>query len=154
MKTHSKFDYDLWTTVENGVKKYWSRVKSTGEETEVSKEIFRFMNNEDKKIRREITDTIEAAGTIYSLDAPGENGLTLYDIIADPLNLDESNIQHTLLEHFKKTLPDSQRNFFVEVIEHGQTIQEYAVVHNVSGSAVYKVYDKIKKKLKKFALGG
>ncbi|MDD4492980.1 MAG: hypothetical protein PHV32_01295 [Eubacteriales bacterium] len=154
MKTHSTFDYDLWTTDENGEKKYWTRIKSSGEVTEVSEEIFRYMNSEDKKIRRQITETINASGTVYSLDATNEDGLTLLDTINDSFDLEASYMMHSFFESFKETLPDIQRTFFSEVFENGQTIQDYAIAHGISGSAAYKVNDKINKKLKKFALGG
>jgi len=154
MKTHSTFDYDLWTTDENGEKKYWTRIKSTGEVSEVSEEIFRYMNSEDKKIRRQVNETIHVSGIVYSLDATNEDGLTLLDTISDPYDLEGSYMLHSLLESFKETLPDSQRLLFTEVFENGQTIQGYAIAHGISGSAAYKVNDKINKKLKKFALGG
>lgn len=154
MKTHSTFDYDLWTTDENGEKKYWTRIKSSGEVTEVSEEIFRYMNSEDKKIRRQINETIDVTGTVYSLDAINEDGLTLLDTINDPFNLEDSYMMHSFLGNFKETLPDSQRELFTEVFENGQTIQDYAFAHRISGSAAYKVNVKITKKLKKFALGG
>ena len=34
MYKSKEFDYDLWTTTENGTKHYWARVKATGEVTE------------------------------------------------------------------------------------------------------------------------
>ena len=33
MQTLKEFDYNLWTTEENGIKKYWVGVKETGEST-------------------------------------------------------------------------------------------------------------------------
>ena len=38
MKTLKEFDYDLWAIEENGRKRYFARIKATGEETEVSLE--------------------------------------------------------------------------------------------------------------------
>ena len=36
MKALREFDYDLWAIVDNGKKRYFARVKATGEETEIS----------------------------------------------------------------------------------------------------------------------
>ncbi len=49
MKTPKEFDYDLWTT-EDG--KYMVRVKSTGEVTEVERDVMRVLRAEEKKMRR------------------------------------------------------------------------------------------------------
>ena len=153
MKTHSEFDYDLWTTEENGIKRYWTKIKASGEVTEVNKEIFRYMNSEDKNLRRRITETIDEAGTIYSLDAVYESGLSLLDVLSDPFSVEESYVLKSFMESFEKTLPENQRKLFVEVYEKGQTIQDYAALNGISGSAAYKINDKITKKIKKFALG-
>ena len=34
-----EFDYDLRTTVESGTKRYWAKVRATGELTEISHEV-------------------------------------------------------------------------------------------------------------------
>ena len=35
MKTLKEFDYDLWAIEENGRKRYFARIKATGEETDI-----------------------------------------------------------------------------------------------------------------------
>lgn len=40
MKALKEFDYNLWTTEENGVKKYFVGVKATGEVTEVDLSVY------------------------------------------------------------------------------------------------------------------
>ena len=67
MQTLKEFDYNLWTTEENGIKKYWVGVKATGEVVEVDLEVMRLLRNEEKKLRREIEDQSEM-GTVLSLD--------------------------------------------------------------------------------------
>ena len=47
MKTLKEFDYDLWAIEENGRKRYFARIKATGEETEVSLEVMRLLLNQD-----------------------------------------------------------------------------------------------------------
>ena len=43
MKALKEFDYNLWTTEENGVKKYFVGVKATGEVTEVDAEVMKVL---------------------------------------------------------------------------------------------------------------
>ena len=67
MHTPIEFDYDLWTTEENGQKHYWARVKRTGEVTEISHDVMKFLRSEEKKIKRDLIDILET-GTVLSLD--------------------------------------------------------------------------------------
>ena len=66
------FDYDLWTTVEDGVKHYWAKVRETGEITEISHEVMVYLRSEEKRIYREIVMT-RNEGTILSLDIPHDD---------------------------------------------------------------------------------
>ena len=43
MKALKDFDYNLWTTGENGVKKYFVGIKATGEVTEVDAEVMKLL---------------------------------------------------------------------------------------------------------------
>ena len=54
MKTLKEFDYDLWAEEKDGQKRYYVRVKSTREVTEVSIEVMRILANDEKKMRRNI----------------------------------------------------------------------------------------------------
>jgi len=58
MKSLKEFDYDIWTKEENGNKRCFARIKSTGEITEISIEVMRLLRNEEKKLRREIEESI------------------------------------------------------------------------------------------------
>ncbi len=69
-KTPKEFDYDLWTT-EDG--KWMVRIKSTGEVTEVDREVMKALRAEEKWMRRKMTGAPvpgaeEATTTILSLD--------------------------------------------------------------------------------------
>ena len=68
MKALKEFDYNLWTTEENGVKKYFVGVKATGEVTEVDAEVMKVLRNEEKKMRRHIEEEGEL-GAPLSLDS-------------------------------------------------------------------------------------
>ena len=46
------FDYDLWTTVEDGVKHYWANVRETGEITEISHEVMVYLRSEEKRMEK------------------------------------------------------------------------------------------------------
>ena len=52
MKTLKEFDYDLWAIEENGRKRYFARIKATGEETEVSLEVMRLLLSQEKQMLR------------------------------------------------------------------------------------------------------
>ena len=67
MKALKDFDYNQWTTEENGIKKYFVGIKATGEVTEVDAEVMKLLRNEEKKMRRHIEEEIEL-GTPLSLD--------------------------------------------------------------------------------------
>ena len=70
MRTHKDFDYDLWTTGENEAKRYWVRIKATGEVTEVSHDVMKLLRKEDKRLYREYEESQNLGITILSLDAP------------------------------------------------------------------------------------
>lgn len=61
MKTLKDFDYNLWTTEENGIKKYYVRTKTTGEVTEVDAGVMRLLRSEEKKMRRYIKEKTYSA---------------------------------------------------------------------------------------------
>lgn len=50
MKTLKEFDYDLWAIEENGRKRYFARIKATGEEAEVSLEVMRLLLRQEKQM--------------------------------------------------------------------------------------------------------
>ena len=68
MKTLKEFDYDLWAIEENGRKRYFARIKATGEETEVSLEVMRLLLRQEKQMRREYAKQ-QTIGPVPSLDA-------------------------------------------------------------------------------------
>ena len=68
MKTLKDFDYNLWATEENGIKKYYVRTKTTGEVTEADAGVMRLLRSEEKKMRRYIKEQ-NILGTPLSLDS-------------------------------------------------------------------------------------
>ena len=73
MKTLKEFDYDLWAIEENGRKRYFARIKATGEETEVSLEVMRLLLRQEKQMRREYAKQ-QIIGPVLSLDAIRDGG--------------------------------------------------------------------------------
>ena len=73
MKTLKEFDYDLWAIEENGRKRYFARIKATGEETEVSLEVMRLLLRQEKQMRREYAKQ-QTIGPVLSLDAIHDGG--------------------------------------------------------------------------------
>ena len=72
MRTPREFDYFLWTE-KGDTTRYYVKLKSTGETTEVSREVMRCLRNEEKKIRRAIES--EAENQIVSLEQTSEDYL-------------------------------------------------------------------------------
>ena len=73
MKTLKEFDYDLWAIEENGRKRYFARIKATGEEAEVSLEVMRLLLSQEKQMRREYAKQ-QTIGPVLSLDAIRDGG--------------------------------------------------------------------------------
>ena len=61
MYKNKKFDYDLWTTNDEGIKRYWVRIRATQEVVEVDLKTLRFLRTEEKKIFRKTETTDENA---------------------------------------------------------------------------------------------
>ena len=68
MKTLHEFDYDLWAIEDNGKKRYFARIKATGEETEISLKVMRLLLAQEKQMRREYAKR-QSVGTVLSLDS-------------------------------------------------------------------------------------
>jgi len=154
MKTYSEFDYGLWTTQEQNGKKYWARIKITGEVIEISAEIMRYLNLEDKRMRRHIEEATAANVAVYSIDTPTDDGLTMMDTVSDSFDLEEDITNKMLIHELKNQLSSGQLNYFIEVFEHGKTLSEYAKEHGISPAAAHKRSAKIANKLKKISEGG
>lgn len=153
MKTHSEFDYDLWTTNYNGIIKYWSRVKSTGEVTEINEEIMRFLNSEDKRLRRHLMQASDAEVSVLSLDMPLESGLSLLDTLEDSTDIEDMVTNHMMITKIKEQLTPGQLKYFIKVFEQGQKLSEYAAEQGIAVSTAHGISEKVKKKFKNFFEG-
>lgn len=151
MYKSKEFDYDLWTTQEGGAKRYWARVKATGEVAEISIEIMRCLRTEEKRIYREI-EASQKCGAMLSLeflhDEEKEGWLTDHGVGA-------SEMESILTEEaFRQLLTPAQLSVFNECLIEGKSQTAYAAIHGVSVPMVNKHIHAIRKKAKIFFCNG
>ena len=142
MKTLKEFDYDLWTTNEDGKKRYFARVKKTGEVTEISLEVRRYLMSLEKQI---------GFRTIRSMDA-----MICDDDMCDSIWLldktqdaEDDIIFEEMAAEFADTLTPLQRSVFYECMLGGKKLVEYASEHDMNPRCVAAAVKLIRKKAKK-----
>ena len=147
MYKSKEFDYDLWTTTENGTKHFWARVKATGEVTEVSHEVMCFLRSEEKKLYREIA-AVRKHGSTLSLDVPhGEEKESWFE----DHGIGMSDMEIALVEEdFRKLLTPIQLAVFEECIVGSTTLSDFAIQKGITKQSVSDVVNGIRKKAKKF----
>ena len=122
-KTPIEFDYDLWTT-EDG--KCMVRVKTTGEVTEVGREVMKALRAEEKRIRRALRsnegtakDGIAHQPRTFSLSAVSENEMEKSDWLVDPTsgfaNVEARLFVESAMSYFRRLSRKSFRAVFSEV---------------------------------------
>ena len=147
MYKSKEFDYDLWTTQEGGIKRYWARVKATGEVAEISIEIMRCLRTEEKRLYREIEVSQKRGSTLsleFLYDEEKAGWLSDYGVGA-------SEMENTLTEEaFRQLLTPAQLSVFDECLIEGKSQTAYAAIHSISIPVVNKHIHAIRKKAKKF----
>lgn len=151
MKTLREFDYDLWAVMDNGKKRYFARIKATGEETEISLEVMRLLLSQEKQMRREYAK-LKNFGTVLSLDCiRNEEDVDESAWLLDPRQNIESNLLwEDLKDDFCKMLTASQLSVFNECLIGGKSQVAYAAEHGVTKQCVFDTIALIRKKAKKF----
>ena len=151
MKTLREFDYDLWATEENGKKRYFARVKATGEETEISLKVMRLLLSQEKQMRREYAKR-KNFGTVLSLEAIcDEEDVGEASWLLDAEQKIETDIlMEDLKDDFCKTLTDNQLSIFNECLINGKSQVAYAAEHGVTKQSVFDTITLIRKKAKKY----
>lgn len=150
-KTPIEFDYDLWTT-EDG--KCMVRVKRTGEQCEVSRETFRILRNEEKKLRRSYAGTQnsedeEQICPILSLDTIPEDDVKEASWLTDPHSLEGNVLAEIFIEEFCRTLSPVQAIFFRDCILNRQSVCEFSTKYNIHRATAWRWKKEIQEKLKK-----
>ena len=147
MKTLKEFDYDLWAIEENGRKRYFARIKATGEEAEVSLEVMRLLLSQEKQMRREYAKQ-QTIGPVLSLDAIRDGGsMDESAWLLDTRQRIDSEVAE-LTDAFCKTLTDSQRSIFTECLIEGKSQSAYAAEHGMTRQSVHDTIALIRKKAK------
>ena len=104
MKTPIEFDYDLWTTKDG---KCMVRVKSTGETCEVSREAFRVLRAEEKRLRRSYTAAAsdgDEAHPILSLNVLPEDSEKSPSWLTDHADFTDEVLTKMVIQEFRATL--------------------------------------------------
>ena len=149
MKTLKEFDYDLWAIEENGRKRYFARIKATGEETEVSLEVMRLLLSQEKQMRREYAKQ-QTIGPVLSLAAIRDGGSMDESawLLDTRQRIDSEVLTAELTDAFCKMLTDSQRSIFTECLIEGKSQTAYAAEHGISVPMVNKQIRAIRGKAK------
>jgi len=149
MKKLKEFDYDLWAIEENGRKRYFARIKATGEEAEVSLEVMRLLLSQEKQMRREYAKQ-QTIGPVLSLDAIRDGGSMdeAAWLLDTRQRIDSEVLTAELTDAFCKTLTDSQRSIFRECLIEGKSQTAYAAEHGISVPMVNKQIRAIRGKAK------
>jgi hypothetical protein len=152
-KTPIEFDYDLWTT-EDG--KCMVRVKRTSEQCEVSRETFRLLRNEEKKLRRSFQKTSceneeGYSCTLLSLDIVSDDDVQSQPSwLADPTNIESEVLTKVFIEEFCRTLTPVQAIFFKECILNRQCIRTFLDKYQIGRTTAWRWQNEIREKLKNF----
>ena len=154
-KTPIEFDYDLWTT-EDG--QCMVRVKRTGEQYEVSRETFRILRTEEKKLRRSMTgvpvsesnDTDETA-TLLSLDYVSVAGAEEMSPawLEDSFDMENSVITRMLEEELRHSLTERQLGIYLSCVVGGISYKDYADANGMTYQNVQQSIVLIRKKAQK-----
>lgn len=150
MKTIKEFDYDLWAIEENGEKKYFSRVKSTGEESEISHDVMKFLLSEEKRMRRDIQKRIDNPTlSIDNLEGVCESTDSNW-LIDEAQDVETQVLTGILEEELISTLTSKQRKIYFMCVKDGMSLHKFAETYHVSYGAVFDSIEAIRKKSKKF----
>ena len=170
MKTPIEFDYDLWTT-EDG--KCMVRVKATGEETEVDRELMRFLRAEEKRLRRSLqsesglkpkekADADEqddnrkgSSDKMLSLDFISYDGedaenITTIPWTEDPQKMEDAVIFSVMEEEFRKTLTAKQLDLYIHCLKNEEQLRAYARLRGIDVRAAFETKKAVMKKMQKF----
>ena len=143
-----EFDYDLWTTVEDGRKHYWAKVRSTGEITEISHEVIKYLRAEEKKAYREIefNRNSESVLSLDELHADDEEPSWFEDH-----GIGMSEMETPLIEEeFRKTLTPLQLEVYEKCMLEGCGIREFARKKNIDHKTIVRIVRSIREKFTKY----
>lgn len=153
MKTLPEFEYDLWAITENDEKRFYARVKASGEVTEISIDVMRYLFSCDKAMRRKKKENMEFEdrhGKTLSLDYI----TTLGDAdIQCPAFLEDHNqsvedivvtqmLEDTLLD----SLTERQKDVYISCIWGDSSLRAYSKNRGINFNAALGFQNGIRKK--------
>ena len=154
-----EFDYDLWTT--NDGAHCWVRIKSTGEEAEVSREVLRELQKEQEQLRRikkePKADAGKAAMRAYEITHPltldaipieSDEDLTPTWLISRTTPESES-LAAELEQQLLDALTERQKDCYYSCVIYGESRFDYAKRTGISAARVTEIFAQIAQKLKK-----
>ncbi len=147
MKTLREFDYDLWATEENGKKKYFARVKATGEEAEIELDVMRLLLREEKRMRRERAQRQE--NTVLRLDYISSGHQEESAWLIDPFDVAEDTQTKILEGELRRALTLQQLDLYKKCIIGDMTLREYAHQNRIDFKVAWRRRELIQKKAKK-----
>lgn len=148
MYKNKKFDYDLWTTNDEGIKRYWVRIRATQEVVEVDLKTLRFLRAEEKKIYRAIEEARNNAGTVLSYEVFEDEEVS-GEWLIDEKDLETQVLMQSEIDAIVKTLTPKQFWVYKNCILEGMELREFARKNNLSYSTVKDIRDAIRKKFQK-----
>lgn len=148
MYKSKKFDYDLWTNNDDGVKRYWVRIRATQEVVEVDLKTLRFLRTEEKKIYRAIEEACNNAGTVLSYEVFEDEEFS-GEWLIDEKDLETQVLMQSEIDAVVKTLTPKQFLVYKNCILEGMELREFARKNNLSYSTVKEIRDAIRKKFQK-----
>lgn len=148
MYKNKKFDYDLWTTNDDGVKRYWVRIRATQEVVEVDLKTLRLLRAEEKKIYRAIEEARNNAGTVLSYEVFEDEEVS-GEWLIDEKDLETQVLMQSEIDAVVKTLTPKQFWVYKNCILEGMELREFARKNNLSYSTVKDIRDAIRKKFQK-----
>lgn len=149
MKTPIEYDYDLWTTKDG---KCMVRVKSTGETCEVSRETFRVLRAEEKRLRRSYTAAAsdgDEAHPILSLNVLPEDSEKSPSWLTDHEDFTDEVLTKMVIQEFRATLNSIHCAVFDQCLLGDKTIRAFAEEYGLRRSTVWDIANSLRKNFKK-----
>ncbi len=139
-----EFEYDLWTTNDDGTKKYWVRIRLTGEVSEISHELIKVLRGEEKRLYRQI----EVGNTELSLDTPCDEERESW--YGDHFQGGQCMALDLEEKEFRTYLTTKQLDVNMKCIRGGSSAVTYAKEHGITKQSVFDIVTAIRKKAKKY----
>ena len=148
-RTPIEFDYDLWTTKDG---KNMVRVKTTGEICEVSRETFRVLRAEEKRMRRSYTAPASAGNEmlpVLSLNVIPDDNEKSPSWLADHEDFTDEVLTRLVIQEFRATLSSIQCAIFDQCLLGDKTIRAFAEEYGLRRSTVWDIANSLRTNFKK-----